>query len=272
MNRIIVLGSGTSTGIPMVGCQCKVCTSKNPKDQRTRTSIFLQTRLNKHILIDTSPDLRGQILDNDIRKLDFAIITHDHADHLHGIDDLRPFCFGKELRTIPVYTPQKSYRPIVDRFNYIFKIDPQVPILGGGIPRLALNSIEISEKEILYKTIDGEDFYFFYLPHGHKQTMGFVHNQFAYLTDCQKIPDHVIDFLTARKIELIIIGCVQRKTHDTHLGIKECFHYIHTIDPKRAGIIHMNHDFAHNDLQELADENFDFSVFPVYDGQIINYN
>ena len=105
---ITVLGTGTSTGIPQVGCSCVVCTSLDHRDQRMRSSIFIETKSGKNILVDTTPDLRTQLLNNKISMLDFAIITHDHADHLHGIDDLMPFCFGPPMREIPVYTNEVS--------------------------------------------------------------------------------------------------------------------------------------------------------------------
>lgn len=276
MNEIIVLGSGTSTGIPMIGCKCKVCTSENPKNQRTRTSIFLHTKNNKSILIDTAPDLRWQFLDNDINHLDAVIITHDHADHLHGIDDLRPLCFGPPPRTIPVYSSSKSQQAIINRFPYIFQahiiFSAEKPVIGGGIPRLELKTIDLTEQNIVTATIEDEQFHFFYLPHGYKKTMGFVHEKFAYLTDCQAIPNEVLKFLQQRKTELIIIDCVQKDPHDTHLYVENCFEYIKLISPEKAGIIHMNHDLEHDELQKMANKCFKFPVFPVYDGQRIYYS
>ena len=117
-NSILILGSGTSTGIPIPRCSCSTCTSSNPKDHRFRTSLLLQTAQGSNILIDTTPDLRSQVLINQVEKIDGVVITHDHADHIHGIDDLRPFCFGPPLHPIPLWTSQHNAKTIISRFPY----------------------------------------------------------------------------------------------------------------------------------------------------------
>lgn len=276
MNKIIILGSGTSTGIPMIGCKCQVCSSKDKKNKRLRTSIILKTENKKTILIDTTPDLRTQLLNNQIDYIDFAIITHDHADHLHGIDDLRPLCFSSPPKTIDVFASKQTANQMAKRFEYIFLSEKvftkKKPIMGGGIPRLKLKTLEIKNNATLKKRIQNEHFEFFFLPHGHKQTVGFLHKKFAYLTDCQSIPEQIVSKLKKAKLELILIGCVQQKYHDTHLYIKNCFDYIKKMAPKQAGIIHMNHNLDHGKLLTLAKNSFSFPVFPVYDNQILSYS
>ena len=263
-HKITILGSGTSTGIPLVGCQCPVCISDNPKNKRLRTSIYLETALGKRILIDTTPDLRTQLLAHKINHVDAVIITHEHADHLHGIDDLRPLCFSRVPEKIPIHVAKPVVQTISDRFPYIFR--PKQPILGGGIPLLDLLPVEEGKKEI-----QGEMFFFFMLPHGPGKTLGFTHGKFAYLIDCHVVPDKIVEMLRQYKLDFILIDCVRRQAHQTHLNVDKAFDYLRRIAPKRAGLIHMAHQLDHQVLLEEAKDFFDFPVFPVYDGQQINY-
>lgn len=262
LNSVIALGTGTSTGIPMVGCLCPVCTSLDHRDQRLRTSIFIETKSGKKILVDTTPDLRTQLLTNKISDIDFVIMTHDHADHLHGIDDLRPLTFGPPEKVIPIYCNEETAKIIEKRFNYIFQNNnPQNPILGGGIPRLSLNPVELDKKII----IEGEEFTFFNYPHGHGSTMGFTHQGFAYIVDCMELPVQLLEKLKKQKLELLIIDCLKRGAHTTHLTVDKSFDYIQKINPERCGLIHMGHDLSHIELAKLADDQFGKKVYPLYD-------
>jgi phosphoribosyl 1,2-cyclic phosphate phosphodiesterase len=265
--KIIILGSGTSTGIPMLGCHCPVCSSKNPKDKRMRTSLLIRSANGKQILVDTTPDLRTQFLDNRIDKVDAAIITHDHADHLHGIDDLRPLCFGPPQRRIPIFTHEECARELEKRFPYIFKIedtliDQKIP--GGGIPLLELHEVNIGTQT----KVAGEQFLFFLLPHGNMHSLGLIHGKFCYIPDAKSIPDETVKMLKERKLDLLIIDCLKPGKHDTHFTVDEAFHYIHIIAPKRAGLIHMSHHLFHDDLAKQARHRHGEHVCPVYDGQI----
>ena len=264
LHKMTILGSGTSTGIPLVGCRCHVCLSDNPKNKRLRTSIYLETACGKRILIDTTPDLRTQLLNHNIDQVDAVIITHEHADHLHGIDDLRPLCFKGPSKRIPIYLEDSIAETVANRFPYIFK--SKRPVIGGGIPLLNLHPVKEGKQNIL-----GEEFFFFMLPHGIGKTMGFIHGKFAYLIDCHVIPDKVIEKLEGLGLDFILIDCVRRQVHQTHLNVEKAFHYIKRIAPKRAGLIHMAHQLDHELLQKEAEDYFDFPVFPVYDGQQIDY-
>ncbi|MEX1100239.1 MAG: MBL fold metallo-hydrolase, partial [Bacteriovoracaceae bacterium] len=178
-NEVVALGTGTSTGIPMVGCKCSVCLSTNPKNHRFRASIALKTSSHKTIIVDVTPDLRSQLLQNKIDQCDACIITHEHADHVHGIDDLRPLSFDKES-PIPVYTWNSCAEHLSEKFPYIFQADKLFrfkPVLGGGIPKLSLHTV--GEKAL----IAGEEFEFYLLPHGHTKTLSFLHKKFAYAID-----------------------------------------------------------------------------------------
>ena len=263
---ITVLGSGTSTGIPQIGCTCVVCSSLDHRDQRLRSSIFIETKSGKKILVDTTPDLRTQLLRNKISNLDFVILTHDHADHLHGIDDLRPLCYGPPLREIPIYTNQETKVSVTEKFPYIFK-EKKLPIIGGGIPVLSLNAVELEKRYV----IQDEEFFFFNYPHGYGNTMGFIYENFAYIVDCFEIPEPLIKILKEKKLKLLIIDCLQRKPHQTHLSVEKSFNYIKIIGPQEAGLIHMNHDLSHAMLLDLARREFGSSVFPLFDGQKLSY-
>ena len=255
----------------MIGCNCPTCKSNNLKNKRLRTSILIKSRHSKNILIDTTPDLRTQMLSHHINKIDFVIIGHTHADHCHGIDDLRPFCFSNGENPLPVYCSKQHAKEMITRFPYIFEPDKR-PILGGGIPLLDMHQIDIKQNTVIEKNIDGEIFKFFLLPHNYTHTMCFIHDSFVYIPDCHSIPAPILKKIKEHKPELLVINCLQTKKHDTHLTVDRCFSYIKKIQPKRAGLIHMNHHLSHQKLHHLAKVNFDFSVFPVYDGQSLKYS
>lgn len=268
-NSLIALGTGTSTGIPMMGCHCPVCTSLDHRDKRLRTSIFIETKIGTKILVDTTPDLRTQFLDNKISDIDFVIITHEHSDHVHGIDDLRPLTFGPPKREIPIYCNSETSKTLEKRFEYIFtKRNPKTPILGGGIPRLSLNPVILMKET----EIQGDKFFFFNYPHGHGETMGFIHEKMAYIIDCLEIPDEIVSILKSKKLDLLIIDCLQKGTHSTHLTVDRAFEYIKRINPNQAGLIHMGHDLSHRELLKMATQEFGGNkVFPLFDQQKLIY-
>jgi phosphoribosyl 1,2-cyclic phosphate phosphodiesterase len=273
-NTLTILGSGTSVGIPMVGCECSVCSSTNTKDKRLRTSILLNTKNDKSILIDTTPDLRYQLLRENVKNIDAAIITHDHADHVHGIDDLRPLCFNPP-KTIPIIAETNCSEILKTSFPYIFKasemFSKERPVLGGGIPDLQLKVLDIKPGELKALDVEGEEITFFLLPHGYTSSLGIIHEDFAYIADCFKVPDNIVDELSKRSLSYLLINCLQEKSHETHLTVEKSFRYIDQIKPKEAGLVHMNHELSHDYLEKKAEEHFQFQVAPVYDGQIIEY-
>jgi len=262
-NQLLFLGSGTSTGIPMITCTCAVCTSLDPKDQRLRQSIYLHTKIGKKILIDTTPDMRTQFLRSQLRQLDFCFITHDHADHLHGIDDVRAFCFGPPAREVEIYVLECHKDLIENRFPYIFHrhkvFGPGNSYLGGGLPLLNLRPLTPGRHNI-----HGEEFTLFELPHGRGKTMGIFHHGMAYMIDCHEIPDSVVAELKG-KTDLLIIDCLQRGPHATHMNVEQCFKSIQKIAPKRAYLTHMNHDLSHQWLQQHAEQQLGPHVQPAYD-------
>lgn len=261
--QMIILGSGTSTGIPMLGCSCAVCSSDDPHDKRLRTSLLIQTSHGENILIDTGPDLRTQLLRAKPPTIDAAIITHDHADHLHGLDDLRPYCFGPPKKSIPIYSDDQTLQSIRSKFSYIF--DQKTPVLGGGIPQLELKTITADKQKI---QIGKSTFQFFHNPHGHGQSLAFVHQKCAVILDCHQIHQEQLEWLASLKLELLIIDCVQEKPHQTHLWLERTIAYAKAIKAERTGLIHMGHYLSHQQLQKLPDEN----IFPTFDQQVLSYH
>lgn len=268
MNKITILGSGTSTGVPILGCKCSVCQSNDQRNKRLRTSALLETESGKTILVDASPDLRAQLLRTGTQTLDAVIITHDHADHTHGIDDVRPFTFKKN-DPIPVFTDAYSSAALTIKYPYIFqreKVFAHRPVLGGGIPRLDLFTIKDSIQ------IAGEDFEFHSLPHGHGESLCLRHKKMAYVVDCQEIPKCVINSFRDAKLEILIIDCLRIDPHQTHLHLELALDYIKEIAPAKAILTHMGHELEYLDLIHQLSLRGAKNVFPALDGQSFLYS
>lgn len=260
---ITVLGSGTSTGVPIPTCRCDVCTSTDPRDKRLRTSILIETEGDKTILIDTTPDLRQQLLRTETQKVDATIITHAHADHLHGIDDLRPYSFNVE--SLPVYTYSECAEEISERFGYAFDLDK--PKIGGGAPKLTLNTVPINTKT----QIADLNFEFFLLPHGRGETLAFIAENMGYIIDCHEVPDEVVEKFRAADLELLLIDCLRPKPHQTHLHFDAAVSYAQKIGAKQTGLIHMSHHFSHVQLENWVKDQNASAIFPVYDQMTFNF-
>tara|TARA_B100000886_G_scaffold333425_1_gene287456 strand:- start:313 stop:1134 length:822 start_codon:yes stop_codon:yes gene_type:complete len=268
--QVTFLGTGTSTGTPIIGCKCTVCMSKDSKDKRTRTSVYIKTSDGTSFVIDTGPDLRHQLLRENIDSCDFAIITHDHSDHLHGIDDLRPFTFLPKRRSMPVFSSNIHIPRISSRFDYIFKreelFNKRNPYRGGGLPLLNLHSLD--ELSSFFPDLEVE---YFHLPHGTGFTSGLIFSKrFAYIIDCHEIPATALQKLQDLKLKCLVIDCLQINDHPRHLTVEKSFNYIEKIKPTKAYLIHMNHDLSHRKLDEMARKRFGNTVFVSYDGLSIN--
>ncbi len=266
-NRITItaLGTGTSTGIPTLGCKCSVCESTIIKNKRLRSSIIINID-EKNILVDASTDLRTQLLNNNIEDIDACIITHEHADHTHGIDDLRPFCFYKDT-PIPVYTAKNTKEVLEVKFPYIFKrheVFKDKKILGGGIPKLDLHEVTPGTHSIC-----DQDFTFYSLPHGHTETLGIKIKSFAYIIDCTQIPEKALEDLINADLELLIIDCLRIKKHQTHLHLDLALEYAQKIGAKKTGLTHMSHDFEHEEFSQMLKNRYNGDIFPLYDTQKI---
>lgn len=269
MNKITILGSGTSTGVPILGCNCKVCKSRELRNKRFRTSALIELPDKKKILIDASPDLRTQLLNNSIDDVHAVIITHDHADHTHGMDDLRPFGF-KSKSALPVYTDASAAKDLTRKFPYIFdrhNYFQDKAVLGGGIPLLDLKVTQEGKETIL-----GEDFYFLSLPHGHENTLGVLHQKLAYIVDCREIPERALKILSDAKLEVLVIDCLRPSPHQTHLHLDLTLEYIEKIRPKIAILTHLGHEWDYLELTRELKKRGVKNTFPALDGQSFLYS
>lgn len=240
--RITVLGSGTSTGVPVINCTCPVCTSDNPRNKRLRTSIKLNIN-GSTFLVDCGVDFRQQMLKFHTPRIDAVLITHTHADHVHGIDDLRAFCF-RQLEHIPIYTTHRFIKDIETRFAYAF--DP--PQKGGGVPMLDLQEIhagqlfEIQDVPILPLRI----------MHGKLQILGFRFGKFAYLTDCSGIPEETVAQLEG--VETIILSALRDRPHPTHFSFDQAMEAAKSLGVKKAYFIHFTCSVDHEPTEAKLPE------------------
>lgn len=235
--KITVLGSGTSHGIPVIGCTCSVCTSPNPKDRRTRTSLWIR-KGKTSILIDTATEFRLQAIREGLNHLDAVFLTHAHADHIHGLDDLRPLSWKTP---IPVYGNEETLGEIQSRFSYIFKKTQ----IGGGKPKIHLHKIEDKPLVITDLTVKPVPVF-----HGEMVIYGYRIGNFAYITDCSKIPEESYELLTG--VEQLIIGALRETPHATHFSIAQALEAAERIAPKRAYLTHLSHEVSHTRVETIT--------------------
>lgn len=248
--KITILGSGTSTGIPMVGCGCPVCSSTDPRDKRTRASILIESE-GRYILVDTSPDLRRQALRHRIPHIDAVLLTHSHADHINGIDDLRGFHFIHR-RLIPCYGSRETMEAVQRNFSYIFKgmeIAGYAPLLDPHVMAAPF-------------ALFGQTIVPVHLYHGTMHATGYRIDGAAYLTDCSRIPESSLALLTG--LDLLIIDGLRYTPHENHFNIEGALKVIEELRPRRAVLTHLTHEVAHADEARLP-EGVEFA----YDGMEI---
>jgi phosphoribosyl 1,2-cyclic phosphate phosphodiesterase len=251
--KITFLGTGTSQGIPVIGCDCETCRSTNPKDKRLRTSIMVETQ-GKTIVIDTGPDFRQQMLRANVSKVDAVLLTHEHNDHVIGIDDVRPFNFKYEM-DMPIYADQRVLSSVQKRFNYIF--ESKYP----GIPRLVMNPIsKAASFEVLGIPIIPIEVMHHKLP-----VLGYRFGNFTYLTDVKTISE--TELRKTYDSDVLVINALHKEAHISHLTLDEALELIERIEPKQAYLIHFSHRMGlhHAVLQELPS-----NVSIAYDGMVID--
>jgi phosphoribosyl 1,2-cyclic phosphate phosphodiesterase len=231
--RISFLGTGTSSGVPMIGCTCAVCTSDDPRDRRLRPSIYVDVPGRAGILVDSGPDLRQQALAYGIRRVDAILYTHSHADHILGLDDIRRFNF-MQGGPIPCYASANAWESIQRTFYYVFD---GVRREGGGIPSLERHVIDGEF------TVAGVRIQPVPLFHGSMPIFGFRFGDFAYLTDCSAIPDE--SWALVAGVDTLVIDALRDRKHSTHFTVAEALEAIARIAPRRAYLTHMGHDLGH---------------------------
>ncbi len=249
---MVVLGTGTSVGVPMIGCGCSVCTSSNTRNHRTRCSAILGLPAG-NLLIDTPPDLRIQLVREKIGRVDAVVFTHEHADHIHGLDDLRlfPFRLG---HPVPLYCEQPVADRILRIFDYAFsRITPTHP---GSVPQLDLIPITESSFEALGATIIP-----IRLQHGPRFTvLGFRVGNVAYCTDCSGITDANMEKL--RGLDTLVLGALRRAPHPTHLSIDEAIAIVDRLQPRQTYFTHTSHELDY----EVTNASLPSHIQLAYDG------
>jgi phosphoribosyl 1,2-cyclic phosphate phosphodiesterase len=252
--KIYFLGTGTSTGNPEIGCRCDVCISSDKRDVRFRASVLVKTN-GKRILIDCGPDFRMQILK--IHKIDYftdlngVLLTHEHYDHVGGLDDLRTFC---RTNPLPIYAEAYVAKAIHNRISYVFEARKY-----PGVPNLALIPVEnkpffVSEIKIIPIR----------LMHGNLPIFGYRIGNFAYLTDLKAIPEE--EFEKLKDLDILVINALRHKEHIAHQNIESALLNIEKIKPKRTYLTHMSHHFG---LHSVMEQKLPKNVFIAYDGLVI---
>ena len=251
--KVTILGSGTSCGVPQVGCTCEVCTSTDPKDKRLRCSALVEVR-GKRILIDCGPDFRQQMLSIDFKPLDAVLITHEHYDHVGGLDDLRPYSIFGDVN---VYTEKFCMDHLIERIPYCFTpLEKRYP----GVP--ALNLIEIAPHQPL--VIGDVTIMPISVMHGKLPIVGFRIDNFAYITDMKTIPDTELPLLDG--VEYLIVNGLRHKEHPSHQSIEDAIAFARQIGAKEAWLIHMSH---HIQKHQQEEKSLPAGIHLAYDGEVI---
>ncbi len=241
--KLTFLGTGTSVGVPMIGCACATCLSDDPRDKRLRTGLLIE-HAGRRLVVDISTDFRQQALRAGITRLEALLITHCHADHVFGLDDIRPINF--RYGPLAVYASHDTWQQVRKVFHYIF--EAKYP--GGGLPQISPHTIT-GEFEICGLRV---------MPvpviHGKGEVTAFRFNngthQIAFVTDCNLIPDESLDKL--RGLDLLILDALRLKPHPTHLHLEQSLAYVEQLRPRRTLLTHMSHDINHRHTsQRLPD-------------------
>jgi phosphoribosyl 1,2-cyclic phosphate phosphodiesterase len=251
--RLTFLGTGTSFGVPQIGCSCAVCHSTDPRDRRTRSGAVLDVR-GTRILIDTPPELRLQLLAQGITQVDAVVYTHEHADHINGIDDLRIFSVRRP-QPLPIYGPAETLERIRTSFNYIFD-DSVLPYEGTSKPRLSLHPVDPGRMV----SVAGVEVLPLAFHHGHLRVFGYRFGRLAYITDVKEIPLSSHEQL--RGLDVLVLNALWWRPHPTHLSIPEAVETARLLGAKRTYLTHLTHETGHADLAGKLPA----GVFPAYDG------
>jgi phosphoribosyl 1,2-cyclic phosphate phosphodiesterase len=231
--KVTFLGTGTSTGVPMIGCDCAVCRSTDPRDKRLRPSVLVETADGLCLLIDSGPDLRAQALAFGIRRVDALLFTHGHADHILGLDEIRRFN-TLQGSAMPGFADDITVSEIRKVFAYAF--DPATP-RGGGIPQLDLFTIQgpfcVGAQEVVPVPIF----------HGSRPLLGFRFGSFAYLTDCSRIPEGSWALLSG--LDALVLDALREEPHPTHFSLEEAVEAARRIGAGRTYFTHMSHHLGH---------------------------
>jgi phosphoribosyl 1,2-cyclic phosphate phosphodiesterase len=246
--HITVLGSGTSSGVPTIGCRCEVCLSADPRDKRLRPSILLRYN-GRNVVIDTTPDFRAQVLRAGLERLDAIVYTHAHADHILGLDDVRPFNY-RQREPIPVYATQETLDVLQRVFQYAFDSAPE-----SSVPKLDLHVMRDAPFDLFDLSFTP-----IRLQHGRSTVFGFRFGAAAYLTDHSAIPEDSMAKL--RGLDVLFLDALRYRPHPTHTTVSDALRLVEELQPRRVFFTHMCHDLGH----EKAEAQLPAHVRLAYDG------
>ena len=251
--KLTFLGTGTSTGVPSIACECETCLSDDPRDKRLRVSVLVEHG-SQVVLVDTSSDFRQQALRYGLKRLDAVLITHCHADHIFGLDDIRPLNF--RYGALGVYANERAWPDIKRIFKYIFEPSH----FGGGLPQVIPHTVISGAPFCLADNLQITPFE---VIHGRLPVMAYRFNDFAYATDLSEIPTATMAGL--RNLDVLVLDCLRFKEHPTHLWVDKALEYINELKPRRAFLTHIAHDVKHDrDSKRLPP-----GVSWAYDGLVV---
>jgi phosphoribosyl 1,2-cyclic phosphate phosphodiesterase len=254
--RLTLLGTGTSFGVPQIGCECAVCRSTDPRDRRGRTAALIETD-GMTLLIDTPPELRVQLLAAGVARVDAVLLTHEHADHVSGIDDLRIFSERRRV-ALPVCGSAETLAFLRERFRYIFD-DDMVPFAGTSKPRLQPVELVAGRRA----DISGVPVLPLAFEHGHMSVLGFRVGPLGYVTDAKRVGEAERSAL--RGVELLVLNALWWRPHPTHLSIPEAIETALAIGARRTVLTHLTHETGHAELAARLPA----GIEPGYDGQTL---
>ncbi len=252
--KITFMGSGTSMGVPTIGCECAVCVSDDPHNKRTRASLLVQAH-NLNLLIDTATDFRSQAIRENLKRVDAVLYTHSHADHILGLDDLRPFSY-RQQQHIPCFGNKEALDGICDMFRYVFS-EPQP---GGSIPRIDIRPVQGAFE------FEGLPVQPLPVLHGKLNVNGYRIGSMSYITDCSEVPEETYRML--RGTSILVLGVLRYAPHPTHLNVEKAMKIIEKVEPDAAYFTHISHDFDH----EKTGSELPSNVYLSYDGMSLELN
>ena len=251
--EVTILGSGTSQGVPVISCECDICTSSDPKDKRLRSSILFRVR-GENFVIDTGPDFRQQMLRQKVKSLNAVLFTHEHKDHVAGLDDVRAFNFS-EGRDMEIYCSESVEMALRREFHYAFSGVPY-----PGIPTFNINSID-NNKFILGNGVEVTPIQ---VMHYKLPVLGFRIGDFTYITDAKTVSPEEIEKVKGSKV--LIVNCLHRSPHISHFNLEEALAFIEAVKPEKAYLTHISHLFGKHAEIEL---NLPENVHVAFDGMTL---